>query len=159
MKQNNLIQKILTISLIISLIANIFLVFLNINTNKTFVNENLKQSVLDVISASDDSIEILSFHKTQLELETITVNDYSAQLKELSEIHSSLMILIEKEDFKKNILLKEKTLLFLNERKKMIDNIKSAIDLDSSNYFNVATTAEQEANNLLTELNNLIKEM
>lgn len=158
MNNKFIFQKLLPILLIISVLVNITLAILFINTTNNYKNEHLLEVLSDTISASDNTIQILTFYKTQLELETISSNDYSAELKELSDIHASLISLISEEDFNKKVTLQEKTIKFLTERKKMLDNLKSAIDLDSSNYYNVATQVEKDANATLQELNNLIKQ-
>ena len=149
-------KKILLILLIISVIINSILGFCLYNTISTYNNQELKEELIETIEASDNTIEMLSFYKTQLAMETITQNDYSLELKELSEIHLTLITLIQEKDYKRMNDIKDKTLLFLNERKKIFDNLKSAIDLDSSNYYNVAASAEEKANELLKELNILL---
>lgn len=150
-------KKILSIILIFSLISNLILGLCLYNTITTHNKQELKEELIATIEASDNSIEILSFYKNQLEMETVTKNDYSVELKELSDIHLTLINLLQQKDYKSLNDLKDKTLLFLNERKKIFDNLKSAIDLDSSNYYNVAATAEEQANKLLAELNLLLK--
>lgn len=149
--------KLLSVLLTISVILNIGTIILHINTLKSYETENFKSELINTISASDNSVKILSFYKNQLKLETITKNDYSEQLKELSDIHATMISLLQEKNYKDLELTKQKTISFLNERKKIFDNLKSAIDLDSSNYYNVASTAEKTANELLNELNMLLQ--
>jgi hypothetical protein len=149
--------KLLSILLAVSIILNIGTVILHINTLKSYETEDFKNELINTINASDNSVKILSFYKNQLKLETITKNDYSEQLKELSDIHTTMISLLQEKNYKDLELTKQKTISFLSERKKIFDNLKSAIDLDSSNYYNVASTAEKTANELLNELNILLQ--
>lgn len=141
------------VALTISLLANTILGFLYVKQLKDFKHLSHVNQMVSAIHSSDNTMQVLSFYKNQLEMETISQNDYSLQLKELSDIHVSLISLLSNQDFTVDNPLKEKVLLFLNERKKIFDNLKSAIDLDSSNYYNIATAAEEEANSLLNEIN------
>lgn len=149
--------KMLSVLLSISILSNIGLVFLHISTIKSYEMEDFKTELINTISASDNSVKILSFYKNQLKLETISQNDYAEQLKELSDIHATMISLLQEKNYKDLENTKQKTISFLNERKKIFDNLKSAIDLDSSNYYNIAATSEKTANELLDELNILLQ--
>lgn len=145
--------KIITIILFTSIILNIITGILCFHFFNKYKDEECFYEITDIVSSSDNTLQILSFYKEQLELELITKNDYSNELKELSEIHNALISLTEEKQYKNKEDLKKDVLMFLNERKKIFDNLKSAIDLDSDNYYNVATEAEQKANEYLQQIN------
>lgn len=145
--------KIITIILFTSIILNIITGILCFHFFNKYKDEECFYEITDIVSSSDNTLQILSFYKEQLELELITKNDYSNELKELSEIHNALISLTEEKQYKNKEDLKKDVLMFLNERKKIFDNLKSAIDLDSDNYYNVATEAERKANEYLQQIN------
>lgn len=129
---------IVSILLIISIFCNIFLVFSYSNKLKTITTENNLTEIIEAISASDNTLEVCKFYKEQLNMNLINSNDFSASYKELIDIHEQLIKNISSIEQKEIIEIKELTLLFINERKKIFENYKLAIDLNSPNYNNVA---------------------
>lgn len=153
------IFNVVTILLIISLITNILLfVSYSSKLRKVEIENEISEYVM-AIETSNDTLEIHSFYETQLNKNLITENDLSSNYQELIDIHNHLIATLSKIETKNTSEIRDLTILLINDRKKAFENFKSAIDLNSSNYKNVAenliTNSEKYKTEIETKINNI----
>lgn len=153
------IFNVVIILLIISLITNILLfVSYSSKLRKVEIENEISEYVM-AIETSNDTLEIHSFYETQLNKNLITENDLSSNYQELIDIHNHLIATLSKIETKNTFEIRDLTILLINDRKKAFENFKSAIDLNSSNYKNVAenliTNSEKYKTEIETKINNI----
>lgn len=132
------IFHITSILLIISLIFNV-IIFVSYSSKlrKIEIENEIGEYVM-AIETSNDTLDISSFYETQLSKNLITENDLSNNYQELIDIHNHLIATLSTIETKNTTEIKDLTILLINDRKKAFENFKSAIDLNSPNYKNVA---------------------
>ena len=95
---NKNLNIILSILLLISVILNIF-TFLSFDTKLKKINiENSVSEIVSSIKSSDNSLDLHTYYKTQLEKNLINNNDLSANYQELINIHEQLIITISENE-------------------------------------------------------------
>lgn len=150
------IVNIITVLLIISLITNV-LIFVSYNSKlrKIEIENEISEYVM-AIETSNDTLEIYSFYETQLNKNLITENDLSSNYQELIDIHNHLIATLSTIQTKNTVEIRDLTILLINDRKKAFENLKSAIDLNSPNYKNVAENLIQNSEKYKIEIENKI---
>lgn len=145
------------ILLIASIILNLFL-FVSFNSKIRKINiEDTLEEIATAINASDNTMELISFYQEQLSKNLINENELSASYQELINMHDQLIVELNKIENKDTNDIKNLTILFINERKKIFENYKQAIDLNSQNYNNVANKLINTANEYKKNIENEIK--
>lgn len=150
------IVNIITVLLIISLITNV-LIFVSYSSKlrKIEIENEISEYVM-AIETSNDTLEIYSFYETQLNKNLITENDLSSNYQELIDIHNHLIATLSTIQTKNTVEIRDLTILLINDRKKAFENLKSAIDLNSPNYKNVAENLIQNSEKYKIEIENKI---
>ena len=145
--------------LILSIVFNLFLVVSHNTKIKKINIENDLEKITTAINASDNTMELNVFYQEQLSKSLINENELSSSYQELINIHEQLIVELSKITNKNTKDVRDITILFINERKKIFENYKQAIDLNSSNYNNVANnlikSAENYKQNIINEINNI----
>lgn len=148
--------KIFLISIIVLLIITNIFTFVYLNSKLNFYLENQDHiNTTSILESSTESFKLYSFSKYQYEHEFIDKSTYINSIEELILLHNKLISLSNEEvKTKKFIKVREKMTELLNLRKEGFENLKSSIELDTTNFETIANSKFEEA----TIIANLIED-
>lgn len=121
---------------------------------------NAVDAAQTAIEASDNLYPVYEFAKYEHTEGVIDSVKFGESIQKVVDTHDKLLLLVEtKVQGEKSIVLKNELVNMLEARREAYSNLKSAIDLSSENFNEVASNKFQEAEETKTRINQLLVEM